>query len=121
MPAVAFLGPPEDFLGLFSAAVPLEGLGSSATAGNLSTLQEQLDSGQEQKVVPRADLVLSVRNWTEVERRVTEVQRMSWSPPRVNCVLSSPYKSRSRADISEPLFRWIYVNIRGRSSLVNLK
>ena len=46
------------------------GVGDGVTAGNLSTLQEQLDLGQEQKVVLRADLVLSVRNWTEVERRV---------------------------------------------------
>ena len=65
------------------------GVGDSVTAGNLSTLQEQLDLGQEQKVVLRADLVLSVRNWTEVERRVTEVKNVLGVLPGSTGALSS--------------------------------
>ena len=65
------------------------GVGDSVTAGNLSTLQEQLDLGQEQKVVLRADLVLSVRNCTEVERRVTEVKNVLGVLPGSTGALSS--------------------------------
>ena len=71
----SFLGPQRISWVCFLQLCP-GGVGDGVTAGKSCTLQKQLDLGQEQKVVPRADLVLSVRNWTEVERRVTEVKNV---------------------------------------------